>query len=162
MATTTWGSPGRPVPRLLACLLCEDAAVSGALADGRVSLQRVFFDLYAAAFPCGFDRLTAVTFWTGGEGTYRVGVRILAPDGAEVARGEVELVARPGPVEGPATVAQLLYFPGLVLPVAGKYTVEVLLDDAAVHTCPLHVVDVGPAEGAEGTEAGEGSDDEQG
>jgi len=127
--TRTWG-PSRPLPRLLASLPCEDAATSAGLADGRLTLQRVFFDLYADAFPAAFDRMTVVNFWIGGEGRYRTTVRILAPEGAEVARGEMELSAR---VE-PATVVQLTYFPGLILPGPGRYTVEVLLDGVAVHT----------------------------
>ncbi|HEC36274.1 MAG TPA: hypothetical protein ENI39_07055 [Anaerolineae bacterium] len=138
-----WGpSSGRPVPRLLASLLCEDAATSSGLADGRVTLQRVFFDLYADAFPAGFDRLTVVNFWAAGEASgraavpaHRVTVRIVAPDGAEVARGEAELAFPAGAV----TVVQVVYFPGLVLPEPGRCTVEVSLDDAAVHTYTLHV-----------------------
>jgi len=136
-----WGpSSARPVPRLLASLPCEDAALSQGVADGRVSVQRVFFDLYAGAFPAGFDRMTVVNFWAGGKGTYRAAVRFVGPDGTEVARGEADL-AFP---EGAVTVAQLIYFPGLVLPEPGRYVVEVLLDGAAVHAYDLHVV--GPSE----------------
>ena len=142
-----WGpASGRPVPRLLASLPCEDAAVSQGVADGRVSLQRVFFDLYATAFPAGFDRMTVANFWTGGEGSYRVAVRLVGPDGGEVARGEAEL-AFP---EGAITVAQLVYFPGLALPGPGRYGVEVLLDGAPVHTYDLVVV--GPEEPEEVTD----------
>ena len=136
-----WGpSSGRPVPRLLASLPCEDAALSQGVADGRVSLQRVFFDLYADRFPAGFDRMTVANFWAGGEGAYRVAVRLVGAGGEEVARGEAEL-AFP---EGAVTVAQLVYFPGLVLPRPGRYTVEVLLEGAAVHAYTLAVV--GPEE----------------
>ena len=143
-----WGpSSGRLVPRLLASLPCEDAALSQGVADGRVSLQRVFFDLYADRFPAGFDRMTVANFWTGGEGSYRVAVRLMGPDGEEVARGEADL-AFP---EGAVTAVQLVYFPGLALPGPGTYTVEVLLDGAAVHTYTLAVV--GPEEE---TEDGEG------
>ncbi|HEY77199.1 MAG TPA: hypothetical protein G4O00_13665 [Thermoflexia bacterium] len=146
-----WGpSSGRPVPRLLASLPCEDAALSQGVADGRVSLQRVFFDLYADRFPAGFDRMTVANFWAGGEGTYRTTIRLVGPDGEEVARGEAEL-AFP---EGAVTVAQLVYFPGLALPGPGTYAVEVLLDDTPVHTYTLVVV------GPEGTEEVKG--DEQG
>ncbi|HHH42359.1 MAG TPA: hypothetical protein ENK56_10205 [Chloroflexi bacterium] len=139
-----WGpGSGRPLPRLLASLACEDAAASQGVADGRVTLQRVFFDLYAARFPAGFDRMTVVNFWSGGEGTVRAAVRLVAPDGAEVARGETELAC----VDAPGTAVQVVYFPGLVLPGPGRYTVEVLLDGAAVHAYELHVV--GPSEEVE-------------
>ena len=139
-----WGpSSERPVPRLLASLLCEDAALSQGVADGRVSLQRVFFDLYADRFPAGFDRMTVANFWTGGEGAYRTAVRLVGPGGEEVARGEAELTFP----EGAVTVAQLVYFPGLALPGPGTYTVEVLLDGAPVHAYGLVVV--GPPESEE-------------
>ena len=136
-----WGpSSGRPVPRLLASLPCEDAALSQGVADGRVSLQRVFFDLYADRFPAGFDRMTVANFWSEGEGTYRVAVRLVGPEGEEVARGEAELTFP----EGAVTVAQLVYFPRLALPGPGRYRVEVLLEGAVVHTYTLAVV--GPEE----------------
>jgi len=125
----------RPMPRLLASLPCEDAAISAGVGDGRVTLQRVFFDLYASGFPAGFDRLVVCNLWSGGEGSYRVRTRIVAPDGTEVARGEAGLEARPGA----ATNAQLVYFYPLVLPEPGRYTVEVLLEEAAVHTYTLHL-----------------------
>ena len=69
-------------PRLLAALPCEDGAVSVAVDDGRASLQRVYYDLYAGAFPAGFDRLNVATIWMGGEGEYPVGARLNGPDGA--------------------------------------------------------------------------------
>lgn len=133
--SAVWGPPVR-LPRLLAALPCEDAALSGGLADGRVSLQRVFFDLYAARFPAAFDRMTVACIWMGGEGSHTVTVALKAPDGAVVGRGEAALECRPEP----ATVVQIVYFPGLVLPAAGKYTVEVSLNGAAVHSFAIHVV----------------------
>ena len=132
-----WGpASARPLPRLLASLPCEDAAVSVGLGDGRVTLERVFFDLYAGAFPAGFDRLVIACLWTGGEGEYKVEVRLVAPDGVEVGRGGASLTARPEP----ATTALVIYFAGLALPAPGRYTVEVLLGGAAVHSYGLHAV----------------------
>jgi len=145
-AATAWGGvPVKPLPRLLATLLCEDAAASVGLNDGRVSLTRVFFDLYAAKFPAGFDRLVVVNWWSGGEGMYHVGVRLTAPDGAELSRGETQLTAAPEPPqtagEGrPATFAQVMYFPRLALPAPGKYAVEMALDGVPVSVVALHVI----------------------
>ncbi len=139
--STVWG-PAARLPRLLAALACEDAALSSGLADGRVSLQRVFFDLYAARFPAAFDRMVVVCLWMGGEDTHSVAVSLRAPDGTVVGRGETPLECRPEP----ATVAQIVYFPSLVLPVPGKYTVEVALNGAAVHTFAVHVVQTGGGE----------------
>jgi len=139
--SAVWGPPAR-LPRLLAALACEDAAVSSGLGDGRVTMQRVFFDLYAARFPAAFDRLVVCVLWMGGEGTHTVTVSLRAPDGAVVGQGDAALECRPEP----ATVAQIVYFPGLVLPAPGKYTVEVALNGAAVHTFSIHVVQTGAKE----------------
>jgi hypothetical protein len=143
----------RPMPRLLAALPCEDAAVSFGVFDRRATFQRVYFDLYAGAFPAGFDRLVVAVLWSGGEGSYRMGVRIVAPGGEEVALGEVEMEALPPT----ATNTQLVYFYPLVLPEPGQYTVGVLLDGAEVHSFPLHVVHLVAAEELEGA----GGDDEE-
>lgn len=134
-------------PRLLAALPCEDAAVSAAMGDSRVSLQRVFYDLYAEAFPAGFDRLNVATVWTGGEAgrEYPVGARLSDPSGALVAEGTMTYLSRPSP----ATSALLIHFSTdgmvLVLPGPGQYSVDVLLDDVPVFTFPVHAIKLAPA-----------------
>jgi hypothetical protein len=137
----TWG-PNRPVPRLLASLPCEDVSTSVGLGNDRISLQRVFFVLYADEFPAAYDRLVVANLWIGGEGAYKETVRVVAPDGTVVAQGEAELNAQPNgdPVQVPTVMNQLCYFPALVLPEAGEYTVELAIDEAVVHTYALHVV----------------------
>jgi hypothetical protein len=138
----TWG-PNRPAPRLLASLPCEDVSTSVGLGDDRISLQRVFFVLYADEFPAAYDRLVVANLWIGGEGAYKETVRVVAPDGTVAAQGEAELNAQPNEDQAPqvpTTMNQLCYFPALVLPEAGEYTVELAIDGAVVHTYALHVV----------------------
>jgi hypothetical protein len=126
-------------PLLLGSLLCEDAASSVALGDNRVSLQRIFFVLYADGFPAGYDRLVTANFWLGeSKGEFEETVRITSPDGTVVAEGNSQLIVNADPV----TQTQLFYFPGLTLPEPGQYTVAVLLDDTLVHEHTLRVVDV--------------------
>jgi hypothetical protein len=121
-------------PRLLAALPCEDTAVSAALGDGRATIQRVFYDLYAADFPASFDRLTVATVWIGGEGDNPIGARLSAPDGSVVAEAEMQYTARPQP----ATAILLMHFAApLILPEAGAYAVDVLLQGVPVFTFPL-------------------------
>ncbi len=133
-----WGN-NRPIPRMLACLLCEDAALSIGVNDKRLTVQRIVFDVEADRFPAVCDRLVAVTIWRGEDGVYRETVRIVAPDGTVLARGEVELVTSSAMVSN----AQLIHFPVVELPQAGEYAVEVLIDDAVVHSHPLLVVEGG-------------------
>lgn len=133
-------------PLLLASLLCEDTSTSVALGDGRVSLQRIFFVLYADGFPAAYDRMVATNFWlgAGSAGTYHESVRVIAPDGTEVGAADSDLVI---PDQGePLTRTQVYYFPGITLPEPGEYTVEVLLDGVKLHTHVVRVVDIGEEE----------------
>jgi hypothetical protein len=142
-----WGPGAGRMPRLVASLPCEDAAVSFGVGDARVTLQRVFLDVGADGFPAGCDRLVVVNLWTGGEGSYSTAVRLVGPDGEEVARvdgGAME--ARPSV----PTNAQVHDFGFVVLPVAGVYALEVLLDDALVQSYPLWVAPLGAGEEPDG------------
>jgi hypothetical protein len=125
-------------PRLLAAVPCEDAAVSAALGDGRATIQRLFYDLYAARFPAAFDRLTVATVWMGGEGGNSVGARLSAPDGSVVAEAEMQYTARPQP----ATAVLLMHFAApLVFPEPGPYTVDILLQGVPVFAFPLFAME---------------------
>lgn len=131
-------------PRLLAAVPCEDASVSASMGDNRVSLQRVFYDLYAGAFPAGFDRLNVATVWSGGEGEHTISARLSGPDGETLAEAGMEMICQPEP----ATMVNLIHFSSndgltLVLPSAGRYTVAILVDGAPVSTFPLFVIGLG-------------------
>lgn len=124
-------------PRLLAAVPCEDTAASAALGDGRATLQRVFYDLYAADFPASFDRLTVATVWIGGQGNNPVGARLSAPDGSVIAEASMQYSARPQP----ATAMLLMHFGApLILPEPGSYSVDILLQGVPVFTFPLFVL----------------------
>jgi hypothetical protein len=151
----------------LASLPCEDVSTSVGLGDDRISLQRVFFVLYADEFPAAYDRLVVANFWIGDEGacpatvgsvegTYEETVRIVAPDGTAVAQAKAELNALPNGAEIPTTIRQLYYFPALALPEPGEYTVELTIDGVIVHTYSLYVVTLNGA----GEEEQSGSDEQ--
>ncbi|MCP4538086.1 MAG: hypothetical protein GY832_13170 [Chloroflexi bacterium] len=130
-------------PRLLAAVPCEDAATSASMGDGRVSLQRVFYDLYAGAFPAAFERLNVATMWMGGEGEYTIGARLTGPDGTVLAEAQIPHTCQPEPT----TMIHLIHFSSdgvmtMVLPQPGRYDVDVLLDDIQVSTFPLFVVEI--------------------
>jgi|GEM_PF-5844687 len=126
-------------PRLLAVIPCEDASVSAGIGDNRVSLQRVFFEVYADKFPASFAKLVVCALWTGGEGSHTSTIRVKDPDGNELASGQTSIECRPEPT----TVFQIVYFSMLIFPKPGKYQVEVSLNGTPVHTSPLHVIKVG-------------------
>lgn len=138
-------------PRLLAALPCEDGAASAGLDDGRATLQRIFYDVYATAFPAGFDRLNVATVWMGGEqGEYTIGARLSDPDGEVLAEAKLTYRARPEP----ATTVLLFHFSNdgmtLVLPKPGRYSVDVLLEGVPVFTFPLFAVGPAPKEESDG------------
>ena len=138
---SVWIDDGKP--RLLAAAPCEDVAASASMGDGRVSLQRVFYDLYATAFPAAFERLNVATIWMGGEGEYTVGARLTDPDGTVLAEAQIPHVCRPEP----ATMIHLIHFSSdgvmtMVLPQPGRYDVDVLVDGIPVSTFPLFVVGI--------------------
>ena len=129
-------------PRLLAALPCEDGAASVAVGDNRVTLQRIFYDLYADGFPAAFDRLNVATIWMGGEGEHTVGVRLSGPDGSVLINAEMDYVAQPEP----ATAVRLFHLSSdgvmtLALPAPGRYSVDILLNGVPVQTFPMFVVD---------------------
>lgn len=95
-------------------------------------------DVRGCRAECWPGRWPRVTWWMGGVGTYHVRVRLLGPDGNEIAAGESVLNA----VTEPNTAAQMTYFPGLALPKPGKHLIEVSLDGAAVHIHVLHVIEL--------------------
>ena len=136
-------------PLLLAVLPCEDGAVSLAMDDGRVTFQRVFYEMYADNFPAGFERMNVATIWMGGESgrNYAVGARLRDPDGAILTEAEMVYTAWPEP----ATAVLAVHFSSdgrsvLSLPVPGRYTIEVSLEGTLLQEVPLFVVDVGQSE----------------
>ena len=148
MSNDVWIDNKDPVPslaegpRLLVALPCEDGAASVAVGDGRATLQRIFYDLYADGFPAAFDRLNVATIWMGGEGEHAIGVRLSKPDGGVLVEVEMEYVAQPEP----ATAVRLFHLSSdgvmtLALPVPGRYSVDILLNGVPVQTFPLFVVD---------------------
>ena len=150
-------------PRLLAALPCEDGAVSLAMDDGRVTFQRVFYELYANGFPAGFERMNVATIWMGGEEgrDYAVGARLSDPDGAILAEAEMVYTAWPEP----ATSVLLVHFSSdgravLSLPAPGRYTVDVLLEGVPVQTLPVFVVEVEMGKPEESVKENDNDDEE--
>jgi hypothetical protein len=126
-------------PRLLAALACDDAAVSAAKDDARVTLQRCFYDIVATGFPAGFDGFAVVTCWIGGEPGQEssIGVQLRDPAGEILAGGTADYIGRPEP----ATYINLIYLRNLVLPEAGRYTVEVQVDGSVAGSFPLFALE---------------------
>lgn len=129
-------------PSLLAALPCEDAALSAAMADGRITVQRLFYDVYGMEFPAAFDQMNVATVWMGGQVDveYPVGVRLSGPDGSVIVEAHAVYVGAPLPRT--AAIVSHLSTDGLslVLPSPGRYSVDVLLDGVPETTFPIYVL----------------------
>ncbi len=118
------------MPQLAALLPVEDVFQSLALPDQRLTLHRLFFDLYAPSFPAQAQIPVAIAL-CGGAGNFGLRVRLLDPAGREVAKDEDRFIAS-------AVHVHLLTLRG-VLNGPGNYRLEASLEDLIVATLPLIV-----------------------
>jgi hypothetical protein len=124
-------------PQLAALLPVEDVLQSLALPDRRLTLHRVFFDLYAPSFPAR-ARIPVALALCGGAGTFAIGVRLLDPGGREIARDADHFTAS-------AVHVHLLTL-NAMLNMAGEYRLEALIEESPVAALPLIVASSAPAE----------------
>lgn len=126
-------------PQLAALLPVEDVLQSLALPDKRLTLHRIFFDLYAPSFPAQ-ARIPVAVALCGGAGNFALCVRLLDLAGREVARDEDRFTAS-------AVHVHLLTLRG-TLHAPGEYRLEASLEGAVVANLPLIVASsVPPAQG---------------
>jgi hypothetical protein len=122
-------------PQLAALLPVEDVLQSLALPDRRLTLHRVFFDLYAPSFPAR-ARIPVALALCGGSGSFAVSVRLLDPGGREIAR------------DGDAFTASAVHIHLLtlnaVLNMPGEYRLEAFVEEESMLTLPLVVALTAP------------------
>lgn len=123
-------------PQLAALLPVEDVLQSLATPDRRLTLHRVFFDLYAASFPAQ-ARIPVALALCGGAGSFTVSVRLLDPGGRESARDTDSFTAS-------AVHVHLLTL-NAVLNMPGEYRLEAFVEEESVLTLPLVVALTAPA-----------------
>lgn len=112
------------------------------------SLQRLNYTLRARGWPALFRRVAFTHLWIGGEEAipYQVNLRILDPEGGEIANSKAIVIGAPESVD-PVVISA---FFNLWLKGPGVYWAELLLDNALVLRIPITVL--GPPAPAE-TEA---------
>jgi hypothetical protein len=138
----SWTAEYHP-PQLVGFLACEDVVQSvrrdpdTGTPEHVYTMQRVNYTLRAAAWPALFRRVAFAHLWIGGDEDipYQVVLRILDPDGGQIASSRAVVIGEPenvNPVVISAFFNLRLYGPG-------RYRVELLLDDEVAFTCPLTV-----------------------
>lgn len=124
-------------PQLAALLPVEDVLQSLATPDRRLTLHRVFFDLYAASFPAQ-ARIPVALALCGGSGEFMVSVRLLDPGEREIARDTDRFTAS-------AVHIHLLTL-NAMLEMPGEYRLEAFIEEGLAATLPLVVASSAPAE----------------
>ncbi|MBM3272775.1 hypothetical protein FJY94_05930 [Candidatus Kaiserbacteria bacterium] len=123
------------IPQLAALLPVEDVLQSLASPDRRLTLHRIFFDLYAPSFPAQ-ARIPVAVALCGGAGHFGLCVRLLDMAGREVARDEDRFTAS-------AVHVHLLTLRG-TLNAPGEYRLEASLEGVVVASLPLIVASSAP------------------
>lgn len=118
------------LPQLAALLPVEDVLQSLALPDWRLTLHRIFFDLYAPSFPAE-ARIPVALAFCGGSGTFSIAVRLLDSGDREVSRDGDTFTAS-------AVHVHLLTLQA-TLPMAGAYRLQAFLEDSLIASLPLVV-----------------------
>ncbi len=130
-------------------LMAEAATVD---ATGKLNVLGVFDRIQSPEFPVRHGRVALVfrfSAGTGELGAHQVTIRLVGPDGDEMMKleGRMELGAGPrGAAEG-IKVPHVLNLDGLVFPREGRYTFDIAVDGAALHSLPL-VLDRAGAQGS--------------
>ena len=117
-------------PKLAALLPVEDALQSTVLPDRRLTLHRIYFDLYAPSFPAN-ARIPVAAVFCGGAGEYSAAVQLLDPAGREAARVDAGFTA--------AALHVHVFVLRCVLSMTGEYTLNALLEGEVVNSLPLIV-----------------------
>lgn len=117
-------------PQLAALLPVEDALVSVGLPDRRISLYRLFADLYAPSFPAS-ARMTVAMVLLGGSGEFTAEVVLRDPLQRELVRASARVTA--------AHLYVQLFNLAFVLDSVGDYQLEGLIEGQLIARVPIAV-----------------------
>ena len=117
--------------QLVYSLLCEDVRLE---LGNKLSLMGVFENVFLPSFPAGLLRVATVNHWVG-VGEFETQVRILTPDGREIAASALSRFQ----IESQGYADNVTFFSNVTLERAGTYHVRTFLDGKMVSERPLFV-----------------------
>jgi len=123
-------------PSLSFTIICDDVRQE---TGGKLSLMGLFENVYATKFPAIHPRLAVLSEWSGGQGEFKIRMRILAPDRKTVIRETSSKMTLNGINYRHRDVSVHL---NVELKAPGTYWVENFLDDEMMNSIPLNVVQV--------------------
>jgi hypothetical protein len=118
-------------PKLLYSILCDDVRIE---MGNKLSLMGVFENVFLPAFPAVILRFAAINHWVGA-GDFQTQVRILSPDGKEVAVSAPSMFR----IEPDGYADNVTFFANVSLERAGTYSIQTALDGKLVAERPLYV-----------------------
>lgn len=117
--------------QLVYSILCDDVRLE---VGNKLSFMGIFENVYLSSFPAVILRFAAVNHWIGA-GDYQTQVRVVSPEGREVAlSGQSTFRIDP---EGYAD--NVTFFANVGLDSAGRYSVQTFIDGKLVSERPLFV-----------------------
>ena len=133
--------------KLLVSAVCDEAREE---ADGKVTLQGVFHDLYAPGFPAKQDSMVLVLVLEWGRedhGRYDFKADLMDPNGKPTlsVQGQSEVEARPAE-RPPARTQIVMPMEGVIFPVPGEYVVQVSAKGRKFRGPTLYLVETDEAE----------------
>jgi hypothetical protein len=120
--------------QLVYSILCDDVRLE---MGNKLSLMGIFENVYLPQFPAMLLRFATVNHWVGA-GDYETQVRVVSPDGREVALSS-QSTFRVDP-EGYAD--NVTFFANVALERAGRYSIQTFIDGKIVSQRPLFVAQI--------------------
>ena len=120
--------------QLVYSILCDDVRLE---MGNKLSLMGIFENVYLPQFPAMLLRFATVNHWVGA-GDYETLVRVVSPDGREVAQSS-QSTFRIDP-EGYAD--NVTFFANVALERAGRYSIQTFIDGKIVSQRPLFVAQI--------------------
>lgn len=120
-------------PRLSYTIVCDDVRQE---LGGKFSLMGLFESIYANAFPAVHPRFAIVNEWTGGEGEFRAGIRLLSTNKQEVLSESEASISLFSETQRHRDISVRF---NTTFPTPGTYWIEMLIDNERITLVPLPV-----------------------
>ena len=118
-------------PKLIYSILCDDVRLE---MGNKLSLMGIFENVFLPSFPAVIIRFATVNHWMG-DGEFQTQVRVLSPEGREVAVSAASRLR----IEPQGYADNVTFFANVSLDRAGTYSVQTSIDGKVVAERPLYV-----------------------